>query len=617
MNSTRCLWLTTFVFTLFASAQAEAQCLSDSDRAAFETELRARLSQSDLSTADLYRLAQDKLGFGLNPDGALATPPAGSRAFQIDLLVTRIADSLEGAAAIRRPIELELAKIERAPVPTDNPELPLERYRHAATTMTDAYSELIEAQTALTAAKKRYDALPPGAAKDAALAEYQRVQRWRVRVNGDLQATAPARLLAVATLGSNVDLGATLNEFWSNHFNIEVKKTTWATVDYRKMLQRRQCSTFRGILFGSAKHPGMQIYLDNFRSKKGAINENYGRELLELHTFGDDLQRYYNQADVVDAARVLTGWSIQFTKNADGTTTPSFGFYPSTHDGAAVTMFDTAALGTRLTIPAGSGDTAVSRGEALLTYLSAHPQVRRNICSKLARWIIGRAQPETVEGCIADAVWGTDGNLGAIYRFLLTRRELWQSVGGLDMAQAAALPRLYGAVQKTPIELVVSTARAVGTPSQTVLTNAYLNNAIEASSGLGIRPAGVAPPTGYPIGATWLSAGLLIRLQQHVFKNIATDRVGVPINRVLVRGDALEARMQARVETAGSDNLALTGIAEDVLRNGLMAPPSIAIPLAAQLGALTKADSAKATGAKAPVRTITQAYLGSARFTRK
>lgn len=617
MKTSYALGATLLLAAGLAPSLAQAQCLDPMERVLFESELRSRLNQSTLPVEDLYRLAVDKLGYGLNPNGAFTTPPAGTRAFQIDTLVTRIADSLDAAAAVRVNVDQQLARIARPTTPTDNPELPVEKYRFAATGLTAPYTELVEVQAELTKATERYKALPPGPAKDAALLELQRVQRWRVRVNSDFRDVSSARAVAMATLATNVDLGAVLNEFWFNHFNVDMVKTTWAAVDYRKMLQRRQCSTFRGMLFGSAKHPAMQIYLDNFRSKKGRINENYGRELLELHTFGDDLQRFYNQQDVVDAARVLTGWSVEFTTNADGTVTPAFGFYPTAHDGAAVTMFDTAERGTPLTIPAGSGDSAVHRGEQLLTYLAGHPQVRRNICTKLARTIIGRATAETVAGCASDDVWGAEGDLGSIYRFLLTRRELWHATKDLDPMAAQLVPATYAVVQKTPLELVASTARATGIKADTVLTVPYLTGAVDAAASLGVRPTGVAPPTGYPVGGVWLSAGLVIRLQQHVFSRVPTDEVGLSVNGAVLKGAALESHIQSRVTAAGNNSAALQAISADLLQGALKAPPSIALAVAAQVGALTEADALKSNGTPAPARTLIQAYLGSGRFTRK
>lgn len=617
MNNSKFLFPVLVAVAIVAPQSVRAQCLTAAEAQDFQRVLRVRLGESELPVEDLYRLAHDKLGFGVNPEGSLASPPAGTRGFQLDQLAARIAESLTHASTVRRNVELQLGEIPRPGSFPDLPELPAQRYRHAASTMAEAYTETARVTALLADLRRRLADLPPGPQRDRLQLEYERVQRWRTRVNGDLEAAAPARLMAMTALGSNVDLNGSLSEFWANHFNIEAKKTSWSAVDYRRVLQRRMCGTFRGLLTASAKHPGMQIYLDNFRSKKGRINENYGRELLELHTLGDDLYRYYDQDDVIDAARVLTGWSVQFTTDAAGVTTPSFGFYPAAHDGAAVTMFDRAPRGISLQIAARSGEAAVARGEQLLGYLAAHPSTRANICGKLSRWLIGRALPETVAECAADAVWGDDGDLTAVYRFLLTRRELWSSTGGLTEAEAQALPRSYGIAQKTPIELVASSARAVATPSATVLTDGWLTGAVAAATGLGIAPAKVAPPTGYPIGAVWLSAGLVIRMQQHLFTRVGTERLGLPVGGVVRRGEALEAEIRGRVVAAGNNNTALVAVAQDLLRNGLKAPPSVAIPVASQLGALTLADQNKATREAAPARTLIQAYLGSARFTRK
>ncbi|MCB9652221.1 MAG: DUF1800 family protein, partial [Deltaproteobacteria bacterium] len=451
-------------------------------------------------------------------------------------------------------------------------------------------------------------------------AELDSARRAQNQANTDLRATAQVRRIAQLTASSNVDIGELLNEFWLNHFNVDAKKSYWAATDYQKALRGAQCSTFYNLLVTSAKHPAMLIYLDNFSSRKGKINENYGRELMELHTLGDDQFRYYQQTDVVKVARALTGWAYQRTEATPGVYGVDFKFFAAGHDGAAMTLFDTAPQGTPLSLPAMTGDAAVARGEQVLRYLAGHPSTRHNICSKLSYFILGTRRADIVDGCASDAVWGQLGNLGAIYQYLLSQRELFHSVS--DLADPSVVQATLRNKIKSPLELVVSADRAAGLPRTSWLTIESLGARSRNSGELGLAPAQIAPPTGYPDANTWLAGGYVMRWQEVLFRDVDTQYVTLTVDGTARRGRALEDRF--RLELAGTAglpaaeaNAILDGWTERLVAEGLKLPPRGPNYVGAKRFAFRNADTEGPTGATQSVRTIIHTYLGSPMFIRK
>jgi len=199
------------------------------------------------------------------------------------------------------------------------------------------------------------------------------------------------------------------------------------------------------MLQATAKSPAMLFYLDNWQSvgpdtpaagrgqKKGArgLNENYGRELMELHTLGVD--GGYTQKDVTEVARCFTGWTILNPQGGG-----AFLFNPRMHDNGEKTV-----LG--VIIPAGGG---MTDGEKVLDILARHPSTSRFISRKLAMRFVADEPPGALVERMAETFRKTDGDLRAVMRTMLDAKEF-------------ASEGAYRSKMKSPFELVVSAVRAV------------------------------------------------------------------------------------------------------------------------------------------------------------
>jgi uncharacterized protein (DUF1800 family) len=607
------LGLCAFVAWSVPSAADAQSCLPTAARAAFRASLVAQLRASQSPIAQLYRHTYDRLGFGPAPHRALGTVPASGD--PIEALADQIVGQLAGTSTIRTNIDDILASLPRATTPPNVVDLSPNPLRHVGGTMTTAYSELQGFARRITELRRRITPLPPGAARDRLQAELDTLSRTAVLVRNESRDAASARTIGQAALSANGAFGALMTEFWWNHFNVDADKVSWAAVDYQKALQTSACGTFEALLVRSAKHPAMAMYLDNFRSQRGAINENYGRELLELHTLGDDLYRFYDQNDVVGVARALTGWGIQFIETATGTIAPSFVFRPGAHDNAALTLFVSAPRGVRLDLAPIAGADGVRRGEALLRYLANHAATRRNICAKLSRKLIGDAPNAIVTECASDGVWGTGGgDLAAIYRYFLLRPEMWQA-SSADNARVPTHP--YVAKDKTPFELYVSAARAAELPTA-AFDHAWFSRSYETLRNLGLLPARTPPPTGYPDGNVWTTSGLMLSWNQALFQAVPTTALALRDAQGTLIGDRMEAHFGALVRDANGSAARLRAIGRTVGTSVLRVPGS---PIAESSDtvhpALVDADVSRTTRVANPARSYVHALLAHGTFLRK
>jgi len=195
-------------------------------------------------------------------------------------------------------------------------------------------------------------------------------------------------------------------EFWSDHFNQDVDKSGYLLVaDQRDVIRKNALGKFPDLLKASAHSPSMLVYLDQNASRNKAPNQNYARELMELHTLGVD--GGYTQDDVAELSRVLTGWTIQGRG--------SFVFNPAIHDWGAKTV-----LG--VTIPAGSpslGVDGIKEGEQMLELLVHHPSTARFIATKMLRWLLTPTPSDTQVGAIASVYRATGGDIKAMVRAIL------------------------------------------------------------------------------------------------------------------------------------------------------------------------------------------------------
>jgi len=293
---------------------------------------------------------------------------------------------------------------------------------------------------------------------------------------------------------SNRQLDEVLADFWFNHFNVFMDKGAdrYLTTEYeRDAIRPHVLGHFRDLLEATAKSPAMLFYLDNWQSvgpnapqprgpnaQHRGLNENYGRELLELHTLGVD--GGYTQKDVTEVARCFTGWSINQPQRGG-----RFQFAPRLHDNGEKTV-----LGVK--IPAGGGQ---SDGEKVLDIVARHPSTAHFIARKLAERFVADSPPAALVERMAQTFLKTDGDLRAVMETMLASREFW-SEGA------------FRSKMKSPLEMVVSSVRA-GNGSVDFAT-ALVNQVAQLGEPLYRKQE----PTGYSNSSReWMNtAGLMARM---------------------------------------------------------------------------------------------------------
>jgi uncharacterized protein (DUF1800 family) len=283
-----------------------------------------------------------------------------------------------------------------------------------------------------------------------------------------------------AVHGQN-QLEEVLTDFWFNHFNVFLGDgfdRVYTPFYEREAIRPHVLGRFRDLLGATAAHPAMLYYLDNYLSTisrqdprtgrlLSGLNENYGRELLELHTVGVDAG--YTQNDVVHSALCFTGWTIDLRGSG------GFVYRDANHDQRAKTVFG-------LNLPAGGGR---EDGERLLDYLAEHPATARNVSRRLLqRFVSDQPGPALVDR-IASVFTRTAGDLRAVMKAIFGTPDFWAEAFGVGKP-------------KTPFEYVVSALRAVD--AQVANPRA----AVAAVAALGMPLYQCVPPTGYSnVGADW------------------------------------------------------------------------------------------------------------------
>ncbi|MFQ5615837.1 MAG: DUF1800 domain-containing protein [Anaerolineales bacterium] len=265
-------------------------------------------------------------------------------------------------------------------------------------------------------------------------------------------------------------------EFWSDHFNIFGGEdfASESVVYQREAIRKHALGNFRDMLTATAKSPAMLFYLDNFNNVAGHPNENYARELLELHTLGVD--GGYTETDVKEVARAFTGWTVH-PKTRTG-----FYFNPHKHDDGPKRI-----LGHDF--PSGRG---IEDGLHVLSLVAHHPQTVRFVCTKLCVRFVSDSPPQSLVDSMVQVWTENRGEIKPVLRHLFLSSEF----------QAAAGQKL-----RRPLDLFIGILRATGTefinwwPAEEILTQ------------LGQIPYGWGPPDGYPdIAKAWISTnGLLAR----------------------------------------------------------------------------------------------------------
>jgi uncharacterized protein (DUF1800 family) len=307
-------------------------------------------------------------------------------------------------------------------------------------------------------------------------------------------------------LYSDRQLQEVMVDFWFNHFNIDANKglnKLWAGAYERDAIRPHTFGKFRNLLGATARHPGMLFYLDNWQNSvdnptsKGrfkGINENYARELMELHTLG--VKGGYQQQDVVALAKILTGWGFkQPNKNIpDGYT---FAFNPRRHD-----FSEKIFLGRAI---AGSG---IQEVETALDILAKHPSTANNISYKLAQYFVADNPPKTLVNRLSKRYLDTDGDMRSVLDTLFKSTEFWDV-------------KYYGKKFKTPYQYALSAVRATGVE---VNITKPLDNFMQQ---LGMPLYSCTTPDGYKqTQAAWLNPdGMNRRL--NFATNLASGRLSL------------------------------------------------------------------------------------------
>ncbi len=348
------------------------------------------------------------------------------------------------------------------------------------------------------------------AIEEGASAEERRRQRQYENIpRGELLQS----LLLRATYSGN-QLEEVLGDFWRNHFNVSYTKggpakfllTDWE----REVVRAHTLGNFGAFLAATAKHPAMLHYLDNASSRRPpskqelaeierrvrrrtgsrergeeaaalalqrGLNENYARELLELHTLGVD--NYYKQKDVVAVAEALTGWSYNGGRNGDW----GFRFRNDMHAHG-----DKRVLGKRIK---GDRDDGMAEGEQVIEMLAEHKGTAKFLATKLARYLVHDDPPAKLVDEAAKAFQKSDGDIPTMVRAIVESEEFWSRDN-------------YRAKFKTPYEFVISALRVTG--AEMSEAEVLLRRMIEMGQGVYLCD----DPTGwYDTAEAWLDPGVM------------------------------------------------------------------------------------------------------------
>ncbi len=325
----------------------------------------------------------------------------------------------------------------------------------------------------------------------------------------------------IRAVHSRNQLQEVLVDFWFNHFNVNIGDgfVRYSIMAYeRDAIRPYVLGRFRDLIGAVAAHPAMLYYLDNYLSTATrmvngrlvqGLNENYGRELLELHTVSVDAG--YTQEHVFDAARCFTGWGIDNVGNSGG-----FVYRAQNHDTGAKSVFG-------LNLPAGGGR---DDGEKLLDYLSAHPDTAHFVSKKLAQRFVADDPPSSLVDKMAATFLGTGGQIREVVRGMIDSPEFWAAAFG------PGKPR-------TPVEFVFAALRAADaqvTASRGVAA---------ALTAMGMPLYSCIPPTGYSNrGVDWLNPSSQLNRM-----NFALD---LGINAVA--GVTVDARAAVRATSGNPDD---------------------------------------------------------------
>jgi uncharacterized protein (DUF1800 family) len=333
-------------------------------------------------------------------------------------------------------------------------------------------------------------------------------------------------------------------EFWRNHFCVDIPDNdetsrAWTVPDYEeKAIRPYVFGKFKQMLFASATHPAMLEYLDNFKSRANNWNENYAREVMELHTLGAD--RFYNENDVLELSKVLTGWT--YDKG-----------YKFTYNDAWQQPGNKSWLG--MTIKQG-----YAGGETALYTLATHRGTAEFISFKLCRYLINDNPQQSLVTKIASVFRSSDGDLPKVYAAIINSPEFLQRNN-------------FRAKFKTPFEFTASALRT---------TDATIDDGratLDVLYKMGEPVYSCKDPTGYYDQAeAWRDAGVLTSRWDYSWKLLRNAIPGVTVSSDFIKSysglkdKALEERLTDTLIGADVGNRTL-----DLLRKTDTLPDRISV----------------------------------------
>jgi uncharacterized protein (DUF1800 family) len=265
-------------------------------------------------------------------------------------------------------------------------------------------------------------------------------------------------------------------EFWSDHFNVPLEGrviSLYKIVEDRATIRPNALGKFKDLLLASATSPAMLVYLDNHVSKVGAINENYGRELLELHTVGVG---NFTETDVVNTARLLTGWSVN-------NNTRVFQYKNGNNDPAPLTIMGW----TRPTTP-----NRFTHGVEFLLWLGMQPACARFVCTKIARRFVNDRPDAGLVTAMVNAWLANDSAIGPVLRAMIAHPAF----------DAAANQKF-----RRPWDYGTFVVRALRASTQATTGN-QVRRMGKAFGAMGQQPFSWPAPNGYPdVEGAWLNTG--------------------------------------------------------------------------------------------------------------
>jgi uncharacterized protein (DUF1800 family) len=412
---------------------------------------------------------------------------------------------------------------------------------------------------------------------------------------------------------SERQLDEVMSDFWFNHFNVFIGKGPdhYLMTSYeRDVIRPHALGKFEDLLVATAKSPAMLVYLDNFLSvgpnsdvalgiprnyprplrhrgfgarfpkspnpqankpKRSGLNENYGRELMELHTLG--VNGGYTQRDVTEVARVFTGWTVEKPQQGGG-----FKFDPRMHD-----------RGSKIVLGHKIKENGEKEGREVLHLLAHHPSTAKFISTKLAMRFVADDPPPALVDRMAQTFLKKDGDIREVLRTMFTAPEFWA-------------PTAYRAKVKTPLEFVVSAARATGAEV------ADAQPLVRELNQLGMPLYGMQPPTGYSMKAeTWVSSSALLGRMNFALALAAGKLKGVQLDEQPLLG----------TETQPTDAQKSLAILETSLLAGDVSPQTHETISKQLQGSETRKPARDDTSRSRNIEVTTGLILGSPEFQRR